>query len=131
MESHFLCICISLGSRLWMSANSSVSNATASANSLYLSTYQFTPSECFRAAAFFLERHMQMVAVWFCHAMSGDQCACVGCSDLGTDIYLECLSETSSFFVFASCLLLACLTLSAQLPLTSAAGQAFISHCLG
>lgn len=129
MESHFLCFCISLGSKPWMSANSSVSNT--SVNSLYLSTYQFIPSQCCRAAAFSLERNIQTVEFWSCHAVSGDHRACVGCNDCGTAFYLKYFLNTGSLFVFASCLFLACLTLSAQPPPTSAADRAFRNGCLG
>lgn len=132
MESHFLCFCISLRSKLWMSANSSVSNATASVNRLYLSPYPFIPSECCRAAAAFsLERNIQMVEFWSPHAASGDHCACVGCNDRGTAFYVEYLLDTGSVFGFASCLVLACLSLSAQPPPTSAAGPVLRNSRLG
>lgn len=62
-----------------------------------------------------------------CRAASGDRCACVGCNDHGSAFYLD----TGSHLGFASCLLLACLALSAQSAPTSAAGRAFRNGCLG
>ena len=72
-----------------------------------------------------------MVEFWSCHAVSGDHGACAGCSDSGTAFYLEYLSDTGSLFGFPSCLVFACLALSAQPPPTRAAVRVFRNGCLG